>query len=47
MSVRGRIRTQVFPCGKDDGSIQLRSGFLGGGIEESERVDGFTKKLDT
>ena len=45
--IRRRLRTQVFPRGKNDRSIQLRSGFLRGGIEEAERIDGFAKKFDT
>ena len=36
---------QVFPCWQDDRSIQLLDGFLRGGIEEAERVDGFAEKL--
>ena len=45
--IRRSLRTEIFPRGKDDRSIQLRGGFLRGGIEEAERVDGFAKKFDT
>ena len=45
--VRRSLRTQIFPRRKDDRSIQLRSGFLRGGIKEAERIDGFAKKFDT
>jgi hypothetical protein len=45
--IRRSLRTQIFPRGKDHRSIQLRDGFLGGGIEEAERIDGFAEKFDT